>query len=59
MKLCKSVEAAADAKQKQVDRMNEVLTIVDRLSQEYPEAQHAFRRVAAAYGSYGSRERAC
>jgi hypothetical protein len=53
VRLCKTAEAIDVEKQKQGDRMNQVLAIVDRLSQDYPHAQLALRRVAAAYGSRG------
>lgn len=50
-RLCKSDTAVDNELQKQVDRMQAMLAIADRLTQEYPHAQPALRKVALAYGS--------
>ncbi len=50
-RFCKTEAALENERQKQVDRMQAVLAIVDRLTQEYPHVQPALRKVTLAYGS--------
>lgn len=44
-RICKSEASLESEYQKQVDRMQTLSAIVDRLNQEYPHAQTTLRRV--------------
>lgn len=44
-RICKSEASLESEYQKQVDRMQALSAIVDRLNQEYPHAQPTLRRV--------------
>lgn len=46
--LCKSESSLENEHQKQVDRMQALSAIVDRLNQEFPHAQPSLRRVTLA-----------
>lgn len=48
--LCKTSESLEAEAQKQRDRLQSYMTIVDRLNQEYPQAQTALRKVTLSLG---------
>lgn len=50
-RLCKTDSALDVELNKQMDKMQTLTAIVDRLSQEYPHAQPAIKKVSMAYGS--------
>ncbi|XP_070579736.1 coiled-coil domain-containing protein 40-like [Ptychodera flava] len=51
--LCKTEQALETETQKQIDRMQTITTIVDRVNQEYPHIQPALRKVSLSLGSRG------
>ncbi len=51
--LCKSEASLETEHNKQVDRMQALSTIVDRLNQEFPHVQPALRKVTIALSSRG------
>lgn len=50
-RICKSEASLESEYQKQVDRMQTLSAIVDRLNQEYPHAQTTLRRVTVNLSS--------
>jgi hypothetical protein len=50
-RLCKSSSALEAESQKQVERMQNLSAIVDRLIQDYPHAQPSLKKVLLSYGS--------
>jgi len=52
--LCKSPEKLESEMQKQRDRFQSLLTIVDRLNVEYPNIQTALRRISLSLGYRGT-----
>ncbi|XP_078491914.1 coiled-coil domain-containing protein 40 [Ciona intestinalis] len=48
--ICKTEEALTNELQKQDDRMNHTVNILDRITQEFPHTQQAVRRVVVTYG---------
>ncbi|XP_039265191.1 coiled-coil domain-containing protein 40-like isoform X1 [Styela clava] len=48
--LCKTDEALEAEMQKQDDRLHHTMNILDRLSQEYPQAQQTMRRIMVCFG---------
>lgn len=50
-RLCKSEASLESEYQKQVDRMQSLSAIVDRLNQEYPHTQPTLRRVTVNLSS--------
>ncbi|KAK2152124.1 hypothetical protein LSH36_339g05000 [Paralvinella palmiformis] len=53
-RLCRTDAALDNELQKQVDRMQNMTAIIERLSQEYPHIQPGLRRVMLAFGSRGT-----
>lgn len=49
-RLCKTDEALNAESQKQEDKMHHTMSILDKLSQEYPQAQQDLRRVIVTLG---------
>ncbi|CAB3982035.1 Hypothetical predicted protein [Paramuricea clavata] len=49
--LCKTSETLDSELQKQKDRLQSLMTIVDRLNQEFPYAQPALRKITLSLGS--------
>ncbi|XP_015752851.1 PREDICTED: coiled-coil domain-containing protein 40-like [Acropora digitifera] len=56
--LCKTPESLANELQKQRDRLQSLMTIVDRLNQEFPQAQPALRKITLSLGYRGMPEEA-
>ncbi|KAK3733202.1 hypothetical protein QZH41_019682 [Actinostola sp. cb2023] len=51
--LCKTPESLETEMQKQRDRLQSLMTIVDKLNQEFPHAQQALRKVALSLSQRG------
>ncbi|XP_028395247.1 coiled-coil domain-containing protein 40-like [Dendronephthya gigantea] len=54
--LCKTSETLDNELQKQKDRLQSLMTIVDRLNQEFPYAQPALRKITLSLGSRSQSE---
>lgn len=50
-RLCKTESALQQEHEKQVEKMQTITAIVDRLNQEYPHVQPALKKVTLSYGS--------
>lgn len=56
--LCKTPETLENELQKQRARLQSLMTIVDRLNQEFPQAQPALRKITLSLGYRGLPEEA-
>ena len=56
--LCKTPETLENELQKQRARLQSLMTIVDRLNQEFPQAQPALRKITLSLGYRGMPEEA-
>jgi hypothetical protein len=54
--LCKTSETLDGELQKQKDRLQSLMSIVDRLNQEFPYAQPALRKITLSLGSRSQSE---
>ena len=54
--LCKTSETLDSELQKQKDRLQSLMSIVDRLNQEFPYAQPALRKITLSLGSRSQSE---
>ena len=52
-RICRTASALESELNKQEERMETLAAISDRLTQEYPHAQPALKRVVLTYGSRG------